>query len=229
MVSGSQTTAYAHNTRPRLSGRFSRPSARTLVDRLKQRDYSFHPSSFSDSGVLFRAIVPFTPGVLSENTVPYNPGKHSLFALERELGALLFSNELSDAISLARLDRRGCNAAIAVFSVSSFHARARRAAAGVLAFAEPGFVFRYPFLAPPFAAAEAQVILVHRDMLRRLRCRAAFRALALTHRGNYSIVAIAGRVVVVLGVTSDSRAALEADVTKILDRINLVPAQYVDD
>lgn len=67
-------------------------------------------------------------------------------SLERRLGVFFVSNALSDALSIAGFERGDADAGIVVFPAAVFNEALRQGHAGVLAYAEGGLVFRYPFL-----------------------------------------------------------------------------------
>ena len=81
-------------------------------------------------------------------------------ALERELGVYLLSHELSDALTIARFWEDRPDAALYVFASEQYWHRAQQRKAAMLAFAEPGVVFKYPFLAEPLPVANIEAIIV---------------------------------------------------------------------
>lgn len=147
-------TAYAYNTRRQInrapvvaSGWDSR------IDELLARDFAFLPYRYSEEGFLFRGVGCAWKETLRAGRWQLSSGAGPLAALERDLGVYLFSHELSDALLVARLWEPSRDAAVLVFPATEFHARWRRGAAAVLGFAEPGVVFKYPFMVEPLPLA----------------------------------------------------------------------------
>lgn len=127
-----------------------------VIDRLLARRCQFLDCSFTD-GVLFRAIPAGLAAGLAAGEWPRLAAGRGVCAQEAELGGLLLSHELSDALAVARPWERPADAAILVVDAGWFDAALRRREAAVLAFAEPGVVFRYPLLAEPLPAAAVQL------------------------------------------------------------------------
>jgi hypothetical protein len=154
-------TAYAYNTRqhspypaPVRSGWHSR------IDDLLARDYSFLPCGYSDTGCLFRGMSRGLSACIDAGCWRLSEDDSPLGALERELGVFLLSHDLSDALSVSRLWQAQPDAAVLVFPAAEFRQRWEERAAAVLGFAEPGVVFKYPFLVEPLPMQSVQAIFV---------------------------------------------------------------------
>lgn len=214
-VDSPQTTAYPFNTRATVPAA-ARPGASTVA-RLRAADHAIADAGFRDEeGVLYRGVVPLTAGMLAEGDLPFNGPVHSLCALDRDLDVLLVSNELSDAITVARPYVATRNAAVAVLPVSAFAWRADAQEAGVLSFAEPGVVFRYPFLARPVTFAECLCLIVHQAFLARLRVNRRFRDLAPFHANGVSLVASGAHLIPIIGIKGGTREAFTLEAERVL-------------
>lgn len=155
-------TAYAYNTRPGAR------SAETVtsgwdptIDRLLAQDYQFLGCTYAGGGCLFRGVSAGLDAALVDRRLGRYEDERPLCRLEAELGVYLISHDLSDALSVARLwDSGDSDAAVFVLSAQSFADawEARRAA--VLGFAEPGVVFKYPFLVEPPVLEQVELVLV---------------------------------------------------------------------
>lgn len=221
----SQTTAYAHNTRASRPMR-DRPAGASTRARLEAADHVVANVGFTGEGVLYRGIVPFTTlGIVSGELTP-NGRSHSLCVLENELGVLLVSNELSDAVTVARPFVAGRDAAIAIIPAGAFAWRAAAGEAGVLSFAEPGVVFRYPFLAQSVQFSELVSVFVHRAFLTRLRVRRAFREVVPFHFGDVSLAVSDGQLIPIIGIDADTRKAFTDAVEVALTRVAAFSARW---
>ncbi|MCG3202268.1 MAG: hypothetical protein NFCOHLIN_02149 [Gammaproteobacteria bacterium] len=153
-------TAYAYNTRPCLPRGEARSGWHGKIDELLRLDHSFLGYRYSDSGVLFRGL----PRGLTANlragrwlpSVEAGP----LGSLERQLGVYLLSHDLSDALTVARIWASLEDAAVMIFPAAEFNRRWGSATAAMLGFAEPGVVFKYPFLVEPLPMHAVDSIVV---------------------------------------------------------------------
>ncbi|MCC7411708.1 MAG: hypothetical protein IT495_08755 [Gammaproteobacteria bacterium] len=152
------TTAYPFNARPRIAASV-RSGWAPAVDRLLERGHTFLPLTYA-GGNLYRGMASGVRAGLTAGYFGVNTGDHPLCALERELGVLLVSQDLADALAVARLWESGADAGVLVFPATVFATRWSAGAAAVLGFAEPGVVFRYPFLVGSLACTDTAMLLV---------------------------------------------------------------------
>lgn len=156
------TTAYASNTRPRGADSAA-PRAtgwHPAIARLVARDHAFLPLVYDTPGCLFRGLDSGAAALLRSGRTALSDGAHALNALERELGVVLVSADVSDALSVARLWEHDGDACVLAFDAAYFAAEARAGRAAVLGFAEPGVVFRYPCLARPLPLSAVRLVCV---------------------------------------------------------------------
>lgn len=158
-----RNTAYAYNTRPGHARRAWRSGWHPKIDELLGLDHGFLGIRYGDSGVLFRGLPCGLAANLDAGRWLPSTDPGPLGSLERQLGVYLLSHDLSDALTVARLWEGREDAAVMVFSAAEFNRRWRNATAAVLGFAEPGMVFRYPFLveALPVDAVDSIVVPTH--------------------------------------------------------------------
>ena len=160
---------YAHNNRPGRRARGCEAGWDPAIANLVERDYAFLPLTYADDGYLFRGLDGKLEDSLASGTLGLNAGPHGLAALEREAGVLFVSADLSDALAVSRLWENPAGSAIAVLSAARFadaHAAGR---AAVLGFADPGVVFRYPFVIAPWPIEALAGLIVHPARLAGLR------------------------------------------------------------
>ncbi|MGE0383678.1 MAG: hypothetical protein AB7Q97_03055 [Gammaproteobacteria bacterium] len=161
------TTAYAHNALPRPQSTPD-PTLPAPIARLRVAGHVLLDETFGTDGVFFRALATGFDAGLEAGAFAFNDGAHPLCALERELGVYLVSHVLSDALAIARPWEDPPDAAILVIPARHFAAAAGNRRAGMLAFAEPGVVFRYPFLVDPVPLAEVAIVIAGPGLSARL-------------------------------------------------------------
>ncbi|MGQ0659161.1 MAG: hypothetical protein ACT4NU_13935 [Chromatiales bacterium] len=148
-------TAYGYNTRMRSPARrVIRSGWHGKIDELLQRDHVFLGCTYSREGFLYRGVRSGLRASICAGHWRESEDSGPLGELERELGIFLLSHEISDALAVARFWEHTADAAIFVFPAATFDALWQRGEAAVLGFAEPGVVFRYPFLIHPLALHE---------------------------------------------------------------------------
>ena len=156
----SLTTAYVSNTRTRLSERAVSYDHNDEIRRLLLNDYSFMPVCYQGPGVLFRGLEAGLGLACEKGYFGLNAGDHALAHLERDLGVLLVSADFSDAYTVSRLWESGDDAIILILSADYFFEQYQRHHAATLAFAEPGVVFKYPFLCNAIAIEDIAYFIV---------------------------------------------------------------------
>jgi hypothetical protein len=155
-----RNTAYTHNTRAQAPQRRLEGRWHPAIQALFERDYAFLGYCYGDSGVLFRGIACGVSEMLGAGQWMANCDDSHVGALERGLGVYLLSHELSDALAVARLWQANEDAAVLVFDAGEYNRRCEQGGAAMLGFAEPGVVFKYPFLVDPLPIAATGVLLL---------------------------------------------------------------------
>lgn len=152
--------ASIYRTSPRLGpvvATFWHPTIRKLL----QDGNSFLPLQFSVQGYLFRGLRNGLGLTLECGCAGHFSAKHSLGSLERKLGVFFVSNTPSDALNVAGLERGDADTGIAVFPATLFNDALEQGRAGVLAYAEGGLIFRYPFLCQAPVLENAAYLLIN--------------------------------------------------------------------
>lgn len=155
-----RNTAYAYNTRPGRARGEVRSGWHGKIDELLCLDHTFLGFRYGDSGVLFRGLPRGLMANLRAGRWLPSEDPGPLGSLERQLGVYLLSHDLSDALTVARLWESREDAAVMIFSAAEFNRRWASATAAMMGFAEPGVVFKYPFLveALPMDAVDSIVV-----------------------------------------------------------------------
>lgn len=116
---------------------------------------------YRGDGYLFRGMSSGLGAAIVSDLFGFYEDAGPLCNLERELGVYLFSHELSDAFSVSRLWQTGVDNAVLVFHSEHFDSAWRNRRAAFLGFAEPGVVFKYPFLVEPLQWEQLAYVIVH--------------------------------------------------------------------
>jgi hypothetical protein len=205
------TTAYRYNAIPR-SARAVRSGWAPGIDRLLAAGHEFLPYGYAGKGLLFRGLGSGLRAGLLAGAFGRCDSGHALCALEHELGVHLLSHELSDALAVARLWEGRADSGLLAFPASVFEAAMRARRAAVLGFAEPGVVFRYPFLIDALRLADVALLFVPSA--------AAADALA-------ALAGVPAPVPVVIGAAPGGRGLVEASLRARLTERGLAPATPV--
>lgn len=156
-----QTTVYPDNSRSTRASRVAAAGWDARIVRLVERDFAFLPLAYAGAGCLWRGIDAGLGAAVASGALALNAGSHALAVLERDLDVMLVSQDFSDALAVSRLWDGADDAAIIAFPAARFAHEHACGRAAVLGFADPGVVFRYPFLLAPQPLAAAAAIIVH--------------------------------------------------------------------
>lgn len=153
-------SAPIYRTAPRR-GPIDAPFWHSTTRALLKDGHSFLPLQFSVEGHLFRGLRSGLGETLTCGWAGHFSAEHSLGSLEKKLGVFFVSNTPSDALNVAGLERDDADAGIVVFPASVFNGALEQGRAGVLAYAEGGLIFRYPFLCQAPALKDAAYLLIN--------------------------------------------------------------------
>lgn len=155
-------TAYASNTRmasPQASvgqGRWSEK-----IQRLITADYAFTGLCYADGGLLFRGMSSGLAAGLRGGSLGLFEDGNPHARLEQQLAVYFVSQDLSDAITCARLWEDVDDAGVLVLDTRVFNAAYAAGDAAMMQFAEPGVVFDYPLFTNPFSVEQIHSIFVN--------------------------------------------------------------------
>ena len=218
--SGRQT-AYPYNAvAPSGCRAVHAPGWPPAIRRMLEQRYAFLPLQYDGTGYLFRGMRRGLGAALlndrfwhfaADTAVDTAVGR-----LEQELDVLFCSQDLSDALSVARLWEDAADAAILVFRSALFNAALRRQQAAMMATAEPGVIFKYPLLTFPLTARDIACLIVT----------PAFSAsLDQARRAGLRGLAAPDRLIVCDPAALDSRQRLQAAILLEFERRGINPAQ----
>jgi hypothetical protein len=157
---------YLHRTRLYRPGRRTPESGfcstrwAAPVDQLLAAGYAFFPCRYTDDGYLFRGLQYGLGRALAQGAFGHCNGEDEMCGVERAMGVYFLSSELSDAVTVARLQEQPRDAAVIAVSAAVFNRALERHRAAVLAVGDGGIVFRYPFLTAPVSAADVARVFV---------------------------------------------------------------------
>ncbi len=132
----------------------------TTINALLQQRYAFLPQQYEDTGYLFRGMSNGLLAALQDDRFEYFKDDTSVAGFEQELAILCVSQDFSDAYSVSRLWKHNPDACIVVTKASLFNAELNSRNAAILATAEPGVVFKYPFFTRPLSLNDIELIIV---------------------------------------------------------------------
>jgi len=157
----SSQTAYDEKLQKRILG-----PTQTLqgwdkkIIQLYSEGYSYLGFRFSESGYLYRGASCGLRDLVVSECFGYYQGNRSVAALEQQLGIYFLTQDLSDAYAVARFWEIPHDGFIAVIKSRVFNQELEYGRAAVLGFAEPGVVFKYPFLTQPLSLDQIDYLII---------------------------------------------------------------------
>ena len=214
--SGRQT-AYPYNA-VAPSGRRAvhAPGWPPAIRRMLEQHYAFLPLQYDGTGYLFRGMRRGLGAALLNDRFWHFAADTALGRLEQELDVLFCSQDLSDALGVARLWEDAADAAILVFRSALFNAALRRQQAAMMATAEPGVIFKYPLLTLPLTARDIACFIV---------TPACSVGLDQARRAGLCRLAAPDRLIVCDRAALDSRQRLQAAILLEFERRGIDPAK----
>lgn len=162
-------TAYSSQRKARLKSTTLFPGWDPNIANLFNLGHNFLGFEYSDPGWLYRGGTSGLKDILRTGEMGYFDGEQPVIQLEQELEIYLISQDFSDAYSVARFWEGTRDSYIAVFKSSCFNRLLHSGRAAVLGFAEPGVVFKYPFLTRPLGVTDIDFLIVSPEDHERLR------------------------------------------------------------
>lgn len=166
----SLVTAYASNTRFRSQEcNIEDSSWAPEIMALLQQDYSFIGFQYSEPGVLFRGMSSGLINSVAEGEFGLYCDNNPHSELEQMLQVHFISHELSDAITTSRIWDKGNDMGVLVLSSKLFNQAYLNKQAAMMAFSEPGFVFKYPFFVRPVLFADIEYLFVNQATYKQMQ------------------------------------------------------------
>lgn len=162
-------TAYEHNAHGSVSdAQLKKHGWSVEINRMIEQRYAFLGLQYEENGYLFRGMgTALLDAILSGQFWHYagdDRGNH----LEQELGILFVSQDFSDALTVSRLWETQSDACIVIFKSKIFNNALTNKNAAMMATAEPGVIFKYPFLCHALSLSDIDNIIVSSEFLAKL-------------------------------------------------------------
>lgn len=164
-----QITAYQYNTRKQCNNEIPESDWAVPIPALLQKKHTFLPFSYDAGSYLFRGMSRgFFQAVEQGGFGRFNDDNpHS--AMEDELEVLFVSHELSDALTCARPWESEEDFVVLMIQSEFFNRKLEQKKAAMMAFSEPGFIFKYPFFVDDFSLHDIACFVVGHATLKRLQ------------------------------------------------------------
>ncbi|MBL1141954.1 MAG: hypothetical protein HND53_07990 [Proteobacteria bacterium] len=130
------------------------------INRMIDQRYAFLALQYESEGYLFRGMSSGLFDALLEDQFWHYPSNDSGNHFEKELNVLLLSQDLSDAYSISKLWEKKPDSCIVIFRSEIFNRALNEKKAAMMATAEPGIVFKYPFLSHPLGIEDIDYLIV---------------------------------------------------------------------
>jgi hypothetical protein len=164
--SPSSQTAYEHNAHSSSSiGESNDHGWANAINRMIDQRYAFLALEYEDEGYLFRGMSAGLFEALLNNQFWHYSGNDSGSIFEKDLDVLLLSQDFSDALTVSKLWEQKSGACIIVFRSEIFNQALKEKRAAMMATAEPGVVFKYPFLTSSLTLEDIECLIVSNDLL----------------------------------------------------------------
>lgn len=170
-MADSRQTAYASNADPSRQSKAVGSGWDPRIDVLLAQGYRFLGYRFSEPGWLFRGACSGLRDFFISGQFGHYEGDKAVVHMEKELDILLISQDFSDAYGAARLWEKQQDNFIAVFKSVHFNRELQARRAAVMGIAEPGVVFKYPFLTRPLPLSAIDWIIIAPATLESLKGR----------------------------------------------------------
>jgi hypothetical protein len=158
-------TAYQYNAHSSSSAEVNDHGWADAVNRMIDQRYAFLALEYENNAYLFRGMSSGLFDTLLDNRFWHYSGDDSGTHFEKELDILLLSQDLSDALTISKLWEQKDDACIIVFRSEIFNQALKKKKAAMLATAEPGVVFKYPFLTQPLTLDDIEYLIISTNLL----------------------------------------------------------------
>lgn len=160
-------TAYQHNAHSLSSSEIEVNDHGWVkaINRMIDQRYAFLALKYETNGYLFRGMSSGLFSALLDKQFWHYSGEESGSHFEKELDVLLVSQDFSDALTVSKLWEQKLDACILVLRSEIFNQALAEKKAAMMATAEPGVVFKYPFLTQPLTLDDVEHIIVSVDLL----------------------------------------------------------------
>lgn len=158
-------TAYQHNATSSVSSSDAKDHGWCdAINRMIDQRYAFLDSQYENHGYLFRGMSSGLFDALFAGEFWHYSDEDNGSSFEEELNVLLMSQDFSDALTVSELWNGSLDACIVIFKSDIFNQALTEKKAAMMATAEPGVVFKYPFLTEPLSLNSIDALIVSPDL-----------------------------------------------------------------
>lgn len=168
-IQANSQTAYEHNAHGAVSDKLVKNHGWSVaINRMIDQRYAFLDLQYEEGGYLFRGMSAGLPDAILSNQFWHYAGDDRGNHLEQELGVLFVSQDFSDALTISRFWEAQWDACIVIFKSNIFNNALTNKNAAMMATAEPGVIFKYPFLCQALLLSDIENIIVSTEFLTKL-------------------------------------------------------------
>jgi hypothetical protein len=135
------------------------------INRMLDQRYAFLALQYEGGGYLYRGMSAGLFGTLLNGKIWHYSDSDKATQFEKDLDVILFSQDFSDALTVSKLWEQLADACIIIFRSEIFNQALAAKKAAMLATAEPGVVFKYPFLTYPLNITDIDCLIVSIEFL----------------------------------------------------------------
>ena len=135
------------------------------INRMIDQRYAFLTMQYESSGYLFRGMSSGLFDALLEGEFWHYSEKKCDAHFEQDLDILLVSQDFSDAFTISKLWESRLDACIIIFKSDVFNQALSEKKAAMMATAEPGVIFKYPFLTQPLSLNDIECLIIPAGLL----------------------------------------------------------------
>ncbi len=216
-------TAYKHNAHPSSSiSEVNNHGWSDSINRMIDQRYAFLALQYENDGYLFRGMSSGLFDALLANKFWHYSSEDGGTNFEKELDVLLVSQDFSDALTVSKLWEQKPDACIIVFRSEIFNYALENKKAAMMATAEPGVVFKYPFLTEPLNLADIDYLIVTPHLLDTIDSNNKLSAII-------SELHVAGRLIIPAYFEGiDHRAKLEKTLLTTLSKFSVAGSNVIN-
>jgi len=159
-------TAYQHNAHSiSFASEANDHGWAKAINRMIEQRYAFLALEYENDGYLFRGMSSGLFEALLDDHFWHYSGEDSGNQFEKDLDVLLLTQDFSDAFTVSKLWEQKPDACIIIFRSEIFNNALNDRKAAMMATAEPGVVFKYPFLSHALTSENIEYLVVSADLL----------------------------------------------------------------
>lgn len=224
-------TAYEHNAHSSVSNTEVKDHGwSNAINQMIDQRYAFLDLQYHETGYLFRGMSTGLFDALLEQQFWHYAGDDRGSHFEKELNVILVSQDFSDALTVSKLWENNSDACIIIFKSNIFNNALAEKNAAMMATAEPGVVFKYPFLCQPLLLSEIEYIVVSAELLASLSNKSeqrkidqADKVLSIFHQFR-----LENKIIEIdMSVVSFERTAVEKEILKSLSKLKIEGAKTI--